>query len=270
MKNILNRLFKLLRLFRSKNSQTQKINYECRAVGFIDVLGFGNIVNSSVCNGAPSPKLENLVRILESAVPSFDAMVDPDVPIELIPKHIYISDCIILSAPVKTPNNPDYNGLEILCMRIIQIGLALLEHGYLIRGGVSVGPVWHNESNIVGPAYQKAVKIEKETRAPRVVLSDEAAEFWHQYSGTHNKMCINYRNKTMVNILHDYYMKPEHKTREDAIKKINSIYSIASRKLCETIDESARYKWWWFMEYLDKTKNTNPFLTVNWQKKISL
>jgi hypothetical protein len=76
------------------------ITFEERAVAFIDVLGFKGLVNSAISDDQSLQELSSLVKLLESAVPSLDATVDKSVPNHLIPRHNYISDCIILSAPL--------------------------------------------------------------------------------------------------------------------------------------------------------------------------
>lgn len=85
----------------------------------------------------------------------------------------------------------NYNGLSVLVMRVIQLTHILLSKGYLIRGGISVGDVWHTESNIVGAAYQEAYSIESQAIAPCVKLSSAAMDYWNKTEGSFNAMCIN-------------------------------------------------------------------------------
>lgn len=148
----------------------QKIQFEDRAVAFIDVLGFKKVVDAADQERSKHTELEALVDLLESVVPKLDETVDRAVPNDLLPRHIYISDSIILSAPLTSSEISSYRGLSILVMRVIQISHMLLSKGYLLRGGISVGPVWHTTQNIVGPAYQEAYRIETETLVPRVEL----------------------------------------------------------------------------------------------------
>ena len=139
-----------------------KISFEHRAVAFIDVLGFSALVSKASTDQQAFAELQNLVNVLESAIPILDSGVAKTVPIELFPKHIYISDCIILSAPISValPKWGHYSGLEIVVMRAIQLTHLFLNAGYLIRGGVAIGDVWHGHANIVGPAYQEAYQLE--------------------------------------------------------------------------------------------------------------
>jgi hypothetical protein len=150
------------------------IEFEERAVAFIDVLGFKTLVGKSVKESQSLDQLERLIKLLSSAVHELNAAVSPHVSDHLIPKHLYISDCIILSAPIKDSERRSYSGVDLLVMRSIQISQLFLEAGYLVRGGISVGQVWHTASNIVGPAYQDAFDLERKADLPRIILSDAA------------------------------------------------------------------------------------------------
>ncbi len=97
------------------------IKFENRAVAFIDVLGFKSVVDTAEQCTSKLTELEQLINVLESAVPNLDGTVDQSVPKELIPKHIYISDSIILSAPLTSTKMSSYRGLSILVMRVIQL-----------------------------------------------------------------------------------------------------------------------------------------------------
>ncbi|MFB4203657.1 hypothetical protein KBTX_02668 [wastewater metagenome] len=114
------------------------VTFEKRAVAFVDVLGFKALVNAADANNNRAP-LAELITLLSEAIPSFDATVDKSVPVSQIPRHMYVSDCIILSAPITDPAYKHYNGLSIVVMRVIQLSHLLLRAGYLIRGGISVG-----------------------------------------------------------------------------------------------------------------------------------
>lgn len=53
-----------------------KIKFEDRAVAFIDVLGFKNVVDAAGQGGSKHTELETLINLLESAVPNLDRAVD--------------------------------------------------------------------------------------------------------------------------------------------------------------------------------------------------
>ena len=221
------------------------MKFEDRAVAFIDILGFKALVCSAVGSEEALKQLSGLVDLLSSAVPTLDATVDTSIAAHLIPKHIYISDCIILSAPLTDINRPSYDGLSIVVMRTIQLSHYFLKAGYLIRGGISVGKLWHTSSNIVGPAYQEAFLLEHNGNEPIIVLSESAAKAWHGGS----RMCLQKDDKVFVNGLFDYYIP--NNTQHGEIERVYTSYAVlAERKLAEDLPQSAKEKWSWFKEFL--------------------
>jgi hypothetical protein len=233
-----------------------KITFEDRAVAFIDVLGFKSVVENAT--GTNLNFLEELVATLETAVPGLDGTVSSTVPKELIPKHISISDSIILSAPLTSNKMKSYCGLSILIMRAIQLTHIFLAKGYLIRGGISIGQVWHTDSNIVGPAYQDAYLLETKTGSPRIELSAKAKEYWLQRNDASNSMCLHYRERFMVNGLHDYYIQDG--THGAAEKAFKSYKNTIEQKIASEVVDSVQYKWWWFGEFLNSELKRNQFI----------
>ena len=237
----------------------ENVVFEKRAVAFIDVLGFKSVVDKANSDQEALSELDELINILSTAVPDLDGSVSQSVPPELIPKHIYISDCIILSAPLTSEKMANYNGLSTLVMRVIQLTHILLNKGYLIRGGISIGNVWHTESNIVGVAYQEAYLIEQKVMAPCVELSSSANDYWNNSEGSSNKMCLDYKNKFIVNGLHDYYIQDKsHGAPERAFKQY---LLIADKNIEDATSEGVRYKWWWFKQFINSEKERNAFIT---------
>jgi hypothetical protein len=225
------------------------MQFEERAVAFIDVLGFKALVGSAVGSDERLKQLSGLIDLLSSAVPCLDAEVDESVSPHLLPRHIYISDCIILSAPLEDPTRTSYDGLSIVVMRAIQISHYLLKAGYLIRGGISVGKVWHTDSNIVGPAYQEAFLLEKNGIEPIVVLSPSATKRWRGGS----RMCLCCNNTVFVNGLFDYYIP--NNAEHGVIEQTYTTYeALVDQRLTEDLSDSARDKWAWFRDFLRTEK----------------
>lgn len=222
------------------------VEFEERAVAFVDVLGFKELVEKAAESNEALNRLSNLVAILEGVVPKLNETVDRSIPNHLVPRHNCISDCIILSAPLSDENSKSYNGLEVVIMRVIQLTHFFLNAGYLVRGGISVGKVWHTDSNIVGPAYQEAYLLEANGNEPMVVLSDAASEFPRWGS----RMCLEYNGKVFVNGLHDFYMPGN--TKHGVIEAAYSNYEkIAKDALDSKLPAKVKNKWSWFKAYLD-------------------
>lgn len=221
------------------------MRFQDRAVAFVDILGFKTLVDGAAKNDKQLSQLSGLIKLLSSAVPMLNESVDSSIGNHLIPKHIYISDCIILSAPLIDPNTPSYDGLSIVVMRVIQLSHYFLNAGYLIRGGISVGKVWHTDSNIVGPAYQEAYCLEKKGNEPIVALAELAAKQWRGGS----RMCLQHEGKVFVNGLFDYYI-PNSNKHGEIEQSYNRYASLVDQRLSEELPLSARMKWCWFNKFL--------------------
>jgi len=227
------------------------IQFEDRAVAFIDILGFKYFVCEAASHNNRLTELQELVNTLEMALPDLNASISSDVNPALIPEHLYISDCLIISAPLYSGDTKQYDGLASVVMRVIQVAHMLLEKGYLIRGGIDVGPLSHTRKNVAGVAYQKAYELETKTSCPRVELSPKAQDHWknHKFFKDSN-MCIDYRDAFMVNTLFadvSGYMSSHFKSIEDGYQAYSEIIN---EKIQSTTMESARYKWWWLNEYI--------------------
>lgn len=229
------------------------IQFEDHAVAFIDVCGFKTVVEEAVGSPTKLVELDALVKLLGGVVPLLDSGVDQSVvPLSCIPRHIYISDCLILSAPMKPAvSMPNYDGLGIVVMRVIQVYQHLLDRGFLMRGGIDVGPFWSESTNVVGAAYQNAYALEGKARAPRVILSKVAANAW--FSGAQrqgNQMCIEYERQAMVDCLHTYYIPA--RFAGDISAAHEHYERVIEKNLKADLDFDVHAKWDWIHRYLRK------------------
>ena len=227
------------------------VAFEDRAVAFIDVLGFRALTSAAVSDPATLERLGNLVALLESAVPTLDRDVSVSVPTALVPQHLYVSDSIILSAPISVTLNgwSHYDGFSIIVMRAIQLTHAFAAEGYLVRGEVAIGKAWHTKANIVGPAYIEAYQTEQSAGMPRILLTPDAREMWSRRRGGTSRMCIDYRDGFMVNGLFDYYVPGPDPSRAETAFRLYQDHATSALSNCT--DESVLQKWRWFKRYLD-------------------
>jgi hypothetical protein len=177
------------------------------------------------------------------------------VPQRLIPRHLCISDCIILSAPLQVSfdEHKNYSGLEILVMRVIQVTQLFLDFGYLVRGAIEIGKVWHVESNIVGPAYQEAYRLEPIAKMPRVILSTAATRLWRSSGeSAGNTMCIDYQGQYIVNGLHSYYIPARFNGNSSAA--FSRYTAVVTENLIAGLNPECHSKWQWMQQYLKDVK----------------
>jgi hypothetical protein len=71
-------------------------------------------------------------------------------------------------------------------------------------------------------------------------------------------MCLEYMNRFIVNVLHDYYIQDSsHGAAERAFENYSRI---VESNLTANHPEPVRYKWWWFKEYLASEVKRNVYI----------
>ena len=143
--------------------------YAFRHVAFIDVLGWRGIVSSIA---ADPQRFESILAAYSSlneqaAEDEWVRSRSPEIPVTA-PKHLVASDSIVLSA------DDDAAGLAFLLVRSGKISSDLLRRGFLTRGAVVKGRLYHEGNVIFGEALTTAYELEQHhARFPRIVITDE-------------------------------------------------------------------------------------------------
>lgn len=158
--------------------------YRTSIVGLIDILG----VSDSLSNPASAQRYsEAVAAILNPMIGDKDEWcfvlphVDEERPIEILlspafsrgSKISFISDSIVVSAPVDASDEPDEKCRAILACLEAMKGLqrSLLMLGLRSRGGVSIGGLIHSGELLVGEGLLRAYEIERrEAIYPRTVI----------------------------------------------------------------------------------------------------
>lgn len=216
--------------------------FEQRAVAFLDILGFKRLITEAERNPAGFGRLASLKTVIEGHVRYDNANVSDDVPVEMLPKYLFISDSIILSVPLSFDK---YDGLNVIVVKSIQIAQKVLELGHLIRGGISVGPVWHEERNIFGSGYIDAYFTEQDAVHPCIKLSARASELWAQPNRAVPELCIAENDRYMVDILYAHYYRTNNTgiTMEQYIEPLRVFIETNLREL--PLGSEPRSKWEW-------------------------
>lgn len=182
------------------HTSTRKKEYEERAILFLDFLGFRNIVSKTVNSKSEFNQLlttlDHIVNYAtleeESPSPMHEEEIDElaEFKDEAYKKHYndYIknnsleslvysnpsddrrvttfSDSIIISYPI--------NHMYDLLFETLSITGAILSSGYLVRGGITFGKLYHDERNVFGPAMNRAYDLEsKVADVPRIILDTD-------------------------------------------------------------------------------------------------
>lgn len=136
------------------------IDYENRLTLFIDFLGFKDIVEKT---STDNEALNKLVAALEDAASTAKIGNKSDFHVS------QFSDCLVISYKVKNEA-----ALFEIVNKLSLIVVRITGQGYLLRGGLTFGKLYHSDKAVLGPAMNRAYFLESEVaKCPRVILDPE-------------------------------------------------------------------------------------------------
>lgn len=154
-------------------------DYEQRIVVYADVLGWRNACRDL----SQLPSLQNAANKIAKYARNFSLSVKralrntQGVSPKSTEQHILIqfsffSDNFAVSAPV------DDDHIKMIFKIIAFAAHELLRVGFLIRGAVTLGGLYHDDAGVIfGPALVEAVAIEKKVCYPRIVCGARLIDF---------------------------------------------------------------------------------------------
>ncbi|MBP1152768.1 hypothetical protein [Methylocaldum sp. RMAD-M] len=144
-----------------------EITYERRYCLFFDVLGF-----SSKVGELPPQEIHNVLLEIRKCH-NYREVYGKYTPDSLFSSRrvTQFSDCVVVSY-----KEGDFIGVISIISDVFHLQLRLLRYGFLVRGSVTIGELYHDEHFCFGPALLKAVELEKRAIYPRVVLDDDFAK----------------------------------------------------------------------------------------------
>jgi hypothetical protein len=146
-------------------SEDDEVSYETRAIAFIGILGWGKAVGNSVTSPELRRKLLNAVWALGTWSKKDVEDDTPDYP--SFDQTTQFSDSVEISVP--------YSGhfdLMRLVRQITSYQHNMLLAGFLLRGGIAVGPLYHAGPLVFGPALNEAYHLESKVAShPRIIIA---------------------------------------------------------------------------------------------------
>lgn len=139
-------------------SKKLPLAYEDRYCAFIDFLGFAEAVDS----GRWSP--DDIVSAMQKAARVSGG--DEDVI-----KVTQFSDSVVLSALVSQPW-----AFQTIVSTAFYLLIELVNHDILLRGGITKGPLYHQDNLAFGPAFIRAYRLEQAANTPRIIVDKDIAE----------------------------------------------------------------------------------------------
>lgn len=143
------------------------VNYEDRAILFVDILGWTEELkrkSADEIHRILSPFIQQGNEHNEQRREEIRQRVaERSNPLYMIVQVSFFSDCFVCSMPSEFASR--------LCIRASHIIRDFLSQGFLVRGGLSVGELYHKDQIVFGSALVKAYEIEnKEAIFPRVLI----------------------------------------------------------------------------------------------------
>ena len=152
------------------------LQYEVRVVAFLDVLGWGDAVARSVNDAELTRAMGVAVNSIRVQGQAFDWGKEHGMgewPGD--PRISQFSDSIVLS--MRADNNTAIH----LPRSLFSLVRQLMEHGFLVRGGITTGQLIHRGSMTYGPALVRAYQLESKIAVhPRIILDQPLAQTFGQ------------------------------------------------------------------------------------------
>ncbi|HEX9963815.1 MAG TPA: hypothetical protein VGB04_02395 [Allosphingosinicella sp.] len=142
--------------------------YEDRIILFIDFLAFKEIVDETE---ADPDALRRLIAAMDALAEIGD---DRSMDSQRVSQF---SDSIVVSYRVD-----ETSGVFWLLIEMAWAVIDLAYRGYLVRGALTRGPLFHTDRHVVGPAMVKAYLMEsKEAKFPRVIIDPQLLELAREH-----------------------------------------------------------------------------------------
>jgi hypothetical protein len=160
------------------------MSYETRVVAFIDILGFKNSIDKSNKDEKEYERiLQTLTDLKEFFIrPKDDYEIKADRALNADTQMIQVSDSLIISRLAEEQGGIFYMLSD--CAFAIHL---LISNGFLCRGAIKVGNMYHKDTTLFGDAFVKAYLAESEERLPIIKFDNDLFEIVKNYPGPANK-----------------------------------------------------------------------------------
>ncbi len=153
------------------------MEYEYRVCCFVDVLGFSHHLEDTIDEEGNdnSDKIDDILRAIDmiSRIPT-----KGDKYYGESRQITQFSDSIVISFKVD-----DEDQVFFTLMEFMFISLELANVGYLTRGGITWGKLYHTDEIIFGPAMVEAYKLEsKKAFFPRIIVNKDLFKIGEHFS----------------------------------------------------------------------------------------
>ncbi len=174
---------------------------------FVDILGFKGLLESE----EHSQNLFSVIKNIKKQNTSTSDIqytqrsdgISSTTIMKGMPAITSFSDCIVSSIPIEDIKEPfDIgNAVNDLLQFIQWLADSLMFGGYILRGGMTRGDLYHEDGVIFGKPLIEAYELESiKAKTPRILISDELAK---QYNESKSSNC-NFLSKDDID--DEYYL----------------------------------------------------------------
>jgi hypothetical protein len=144
--------------------------YEERIIAFIDVLGFREQISQSHKVPQEFARIFTLIDDLYTAAEELQKLASVTRRFFSI-RMTTFSDNIVVSV------EPTPHGMAMM-LKIAQVfHETALASGFLMRGGITVGPIYHSSGPVFGPGFVRAYDLERlDAKYPRTIIDQPLIE----------------------------------------------------------------------------------------------
>jgi len=230
--------------------------YEKRIVCFIDILGFSSRIKDTTKNGQDGIDSLQTVCIGLELIRSLGEVVGHRAKIEGAVSTQF-SDSIVISFPW----NDGDNSILVAFATIKYMQIYLIKYcKFLLRGGIVMGDVIHNDKMIVGPAMIAAHELESKCAvSPRIVIDPKVAYRYNSILKKHKKewkggsvIQRDYDDTYFI----DYFNISEEElpmTLDEVKEYFRTLCTLVSDNI-ERADMNIRIKYLWMRSKIKKSK----------------
>jgi hypothetical protein len=151
-------------------------SYEPRLVAYVDVLGWGSLVERSINDPGLMKTLAIGANYLSfqtlAAAKAREFFSERGGQTDIVLDVTHFSDTVVLSTRLDSPAR------HSLLSSVQLMSASLLHSGHYTRGGITVGLLVHQEGHLFGPALIRAYELERDVaKYPRIVVDPPALPF---------------------------------------------------------------------------------------------
>ena len=160
------------------------MGYEIRVVAFIDILGFKSSVDKSNEDEQEFNRILNTLTELKDFFikPKDHYEIEADRKLSADTQILQVSDSLIISRLIQEQGGIYYMLSD--CAFAIHL---LISNGFLCKGTIRFGKMYHKDTTLFGQAYVDAYLAEEDEKLPIVKFDKDLFEIVEHFPGPANK-----------------------------------------------------------------------------------